>query len=72
MVQRLTYRRRHCYATKSNKVRKVKTPGAPPGDLHTGIWYCAGAPSHDWQMPSELASICAASAGLQRPHQGLG
>merc|ERR1712093_129559 len=27
MVQRLTYRRRHCYATKSNKVRKVKTPG---------------------------------------------
>ena len=28
MVQRLTYRRRHCYATKSNKTRKVKTPGA--------------------------------------------
>ncbi len=28
MVQRLTYRRRHCYATKSNKVKKVKTPGA--------------------------------------------
>eukprot|EP00656_Telonema_subtile_P021571 TRINITY_DN225_c0_g1_i8.p2 TRINITY_DN225_c0_g1~~TRINITY_DN225_c0_g1_i8.p2 ORF type:complete len:150 (+),score=43.11 TRINITY_DN225_c0_g1_i8:122-571(+) len=27
MVQRLTYRRRHCYATKSNGVRKVKTPG---------------------------------------------
>ena len=27
MVQRLTYRRRHSYATKSNKVRKVKTPG---------------------------------------------
>ena len=27
MVQRLTYRRRHCYATKSNKTRKVKTPG---------------------------------------------
>merc|ERR1712216_780336 len=27
MVQRLTYRRRHCYATKSNRVRKVKTPG---------------------------------------------
>merc|ERR1711924_482414 len=22
-----TYRRRHCYATKSNTVRKVKTPG---------------------------------------------
>merc|ERR1712054_389041 len=27
MVQRLTYRRRHSYATKSNKLRKVKTPG---------------------------------------------
>lgn len=28
MVERVTYRRRHSYATKSNKVRKVKTPGA--------------------------------------------
>lgn len=27
MVQRLMYRRRHCYATKSNRVRIVKTPG---------------------------------------------
>ena len=27
MVQRVIYRRRHCYATKSNKIRKVKTPG---------------------------------------------
>ena len=27
MVQRLTYRRRHGFHTKSNKVRKVKTPG---------------------------------------------
>merc|ERR1712072_495466 len=27
MVQRLTYRRRHSYATKSNKVKKVRTPG---------------------------------------------
>lgn len=27
MAQRLTYRRRHCYATQSNKTRKVKTPG---------------------------------------------
>ncbi|KAJ8022446.1 60S ribosomal protein L34 [Holothuria leucospilota] len=27
MVQRLTYRRRHSYNTKSNKVRIVKTPG---------------------------------------------
>ena len=27
MVERLTFRRRHCYATKSNKVQKVKTPG---------------------------------------------
>ena len=27
MVQRVTYRRRHCYATRSNKVTQVKTPG---------------------------------------------
>lgn len=29
MVQRLTYRRRHSYASKSNTQRIVKTPGAP-------------------------------------------
>lgn len=28
MAQRLTYRRRHCYATRSNKTRVVKTPGS--------------------------------------------
>jgi hypothetical protein len=28
MVQRLTYRKRHSYATKSNQTRVVKTPGA--------------------------------------------
>ncbi|THG06939.1 hypothetical protein TEA_021416 [Camellia sinensis var. sinensis] len=27
MVQRLTYRKRHSYATKSNQHRIVKTPG---------------------------------------------
>ncbi|KAM7511327.1 hypothetical protein LguiB_010202 [Lonicera macranthoides] len=27
MVQRLTYRKRHSYATKSNQNRVVKTPG---------------------------------------------
>eukprot|EP00897_Mesotaenium_endlicherianum_P000539 jgi/Mesen1/10486/ME000083S09987 len=27
MVQRLTYRRRHCYATRSNQIRKLRTPG---------------------------------------------
>lgn len=27
MVQRLTYRRRHSYHTKSNRQRIVKTPG---------------------------------------------
>ena len=27
MVQRLQYRRRHCYATKSNTQRILKTPG---------------------------------------------
>eukprot|EP00824_Muranothrix_gubernata_P008938 TRINITY_DN21509_c0_g1_i1.p2 TRINITY_DN21509_c0_g1~~TRINITY_DN21509_c0_g1_i1.p2 ORF type:complete len:138 (-),score=36.59 TRINITY_DN21509_c0_g1_i1:82-468(-) len=25
--RRITYRRRHCYATKSNKIKVVKTPG---------------------------------------------
>jgi large subunit ribosomal protein L34e len=29
MVQRLTYRTRHSYATKSNQHRIVKTPGTP-------------------------------------------
>mmetsp|Transcript_2770 Transcript_2770/g.17255 ORF Transcript_2770/g.17255 Transcript_2770/m.17255 type:complete len:106 (+) Transcript_2770:73-390(+) len=27
MAQRVTLRRRHSYATRSNKIRKVKTPG---------------------------------------------
>ena len=27
MVQRITYRRRHAYATRSNKVRKLRKPG---------------------------------------------
>ncbi|KAF8055119.1 RPL34 [Scenedesmus sp. PABB004] len=27
MVQRLTYRRRHCYNTASNRTRVLKTPG---------------------------------------------
>ncbi|WIA19573.1 hypothetical protein OEZ86_013296 [Tetradesmus obliquus] len=27
MVQRLTYRRRHAYATKSNRIRVLRTPG---------------------------------------------
>ena len=31
MVQRLTYRRRHPYATRSNKTRVVKTPGEQRG-----------------------------------------
>lgn len=34
MVQRLTYRRRHAYATKSNRTRVVKTPG---------IYFCLNA-----------------------------
>ena len=45
MVQRLTYRRRHCYATKSNKVRKVKTPGAPPRQFSHRNLVCAGSAS---------------------------
>jgi hypothetical protein len=35
MVQRLTYRRRHSYATRSNKVRKVKTPGGLSGGVES-------------------------------------
>jgi len=27
MVQRVTYRRRHCYATKRNTMRRLRTPG---------------------------------------------
>lgn len=48
MAQRLTYRRRHSYATRSNKTRKVKTPGAlaaiiasdlsSRGNWRTGCW----------------------------------
>lgn len=34
MVQRLTYRRRHSYATKSNRQRVVKTPGAIGESVH--------------------------------------
>jgi hypothetical protein len=30
MVQRLTYRKRHSYATKSNQTRVVRTPGIDP------------------------------------------
>lgn len=37
MVQRLTYRRRHSYATKSNKQRVLRTPGACGG-----AWGAAG------------------------------
>ena len=33
MVQRLTYRTRHSYATKSNQTRVVKTPGKDPSLL---------------------------------------
>jgi ribosomal protein L34E len=51
MVQRLTYRKRHSYATKSNQTRVVKTPGKnrrlfPPvlAPLMFGLgirWICA-------------------------------
>ncbi|RWW23978.1 hypothetical protein BHE74_00050921 [Ensete ventricosum] len=36
MVQRLTYRKRHGYATKSNQTRVVKTPGKDPVLLSMG------------------------------------
>lgn len=35
MVQRLTYRRRHSYHTKSNRQRIAKTPGALRAN---GLW----------------------------------
>ena len=38
MVQRLTYRKRHSYATKSNQHRVVKTPGIIP-NLSLFIFY---------------------------------
>ncbi|KAJ1920734.1 60S ribosomal protein L34B [Mycoemilia scoparia] len=34
MAQRVTYRRRHSYNTKSNKIRVVKTPGGVLRALH--------------------------------------
>lgn len=41
MVQRLTYRRKHAYNTKSNKQRVVKTPGtlalAGDGGVHASM-----------------------------------
>ena len=41
MAQRLTYRRRHCYATQSNKTRKVKTPGVAASlALSVGVCCC--------------------------------
>jgi hypothetical protein len=53
MAQRLTYRRRHCYATRSNKTRVVKTPGAPAAGfitvrvkfIYVGV---PGAVDHTW------------------------
>ena len=45
MVQRLTYRRRHSYATKSNKVRKVKTPGGNTSSLLLSLYSHLGTDS---------------------------
>lgn len=36
MVQRLTYRRRNSYNTKSNRVKIIKTPGGKLAYLHVG------------------------------------
>lgn len=51
MVQRLTYRRRHCYATRSNKTRVVKTPGSLAWTL-----------SDSQQMPWLLVNVAVATA----------
>ena len=50
MVQRLTYRRRHSYATKSNKQRVLRTPGALARhgkqlDVRKGRAACHASPS---------------------------
>merc|ERR1712100_732959 len=31
MTARITYKRRHCYATRSNKIRKLRLPGGKLG-----------------------------------------
>ena len=46
MVQRLTYRKRHSYATKSNQHRVVKTPGkqnphTSSFNTHCDLSFCA-------------------------------
>ncbi|RVW59719.1 60S ribosomal protein L34 [Vitis vinifera] len=47
MVQRLTYRKRHSYATKSNQHRVVKTPG----DSSEESW-CIRAPRRGPMVPN--------------------
>lgn len=57
MVERVTYRRRHSYATKSNKVRKVKTPGAccrVCGVRRSRLW----SPHRSELPPSGAGGVC--------------
>ena len=56
MVQRVTYRRRLSYNTKSNKVRKVRTPGKY-AIIKVLEWLSSTSPSED--MGQELPMIVA-------------
>ena len=53
MVQRLTYRRRHAYHTKSNRTRIVKTPGLYGVVL---AWPCTSIPLADGRRLLQVAS----------------
>ncbi|XP_072027278.1 large ribosomal subunit protein eL34-like [Amphiura filiformis] len=70
MVQRLHYRRRHSYNTKSNKVRIVKTPGGKlvyhthkkkPKASRCGVW--AARPKKLMSMSKPKKTVSRAYGG---------
>ncbi len=68
MVQRLTYRRRHSFATKSNKQRLVKTPGGKlVYQLHKK--QRCGAPGgffrHEWMVCAEPQRLAPCTTALR-------
>ncbi|KAJ3043329.1 60S ribosomal protein L34 [Rhizophlyctis rosea] len=78
MVQRVTYRRRLSYNTKSNKTRVIKTPGGKLRLLHirkkAGAPKCgdcgsvlAGVPS---LRPTQYARISRRQKSVTRPYGG--
>ncbi|CAL5074337.1 unnamed protein product [Urochloa decumbens] len=65
MVQRLTYRKRHSYATKSNQTRVVKTPGPDPL-LSPYLFFSLLFPLHfRWFLRSALVVVLIRSIGLR-------